>query len=107
MKLWRTFVRWIARKEISELAETYIAAMAEHTAFAERAAAGMQQQADLTNQLVQQTELCRRMAYAEGQMAGRQEMYDRINDIVCARTNGAGDYVSEEDLKRAKRGLIH
>jgi hypothetical protein len=52
-------------------------------------------------------ELAKRVAYAEGEMCGREAAMAEIDRIVAARTGGAGDYISEEDLKRARKGLLH
>lgn len=107
MNLWRRLVRFLAVKEIVALNCQWIEAMAEQTVMAEKAAAIMQSQADHAAKLVAQVELLKSQAFAEGQCAGRQEMHQRIELIVAARTHGTGDYVSPEDLAEAKKGLLH
>lgn len=83
MNLYRRFIRWLALDQITE---------AHANGYMECAAIA---------------ELQKRVAYAEGQVDGRQEMSDAIDRTVAARTMGMGDYISAEDLARAKRGMVH
>lgn len=84
---WKRLVRWLARDEIAQAYETG-SAMTQALA-------------------MQQAEMLAQAAFARGQCAGRQEMYDHISDQVTARTGGAPDFVMPEDLARAKKGLLH
>jgi hypothetical protein len=53
------------------------------------------------------SELAKRVAYAEGECAGRLAAMAEIDSVVAARTGAAGDYITEEDMKRARKGLLH
>lgn len=87
MDRWKRLVRWLARDEIAQAYETG-SAMTQALA-------------------MQQSEMLAQAAYANGQCAGRHEVMERLDAIVAARTAGFGDYISEDDLAKAKRGLVH
>lgn len=87
MKLFRRLIRWLAREEIAQAME-----------------AGSQMTQAIA---LQQAELLAQAAFANGQCHGRQEALDRLDAIVAARTAGFGDYINEDDLVKAKRGLLH
>jgi hypothetical protein len=53
------------------------------------------------------SELAKRVAYAEGECAGRISAMAEIDSVVAARTMGMGDVVMPEDLARAKKGMVH
>lgn len=83
MTFFRRFIRWLAQDEITR---------AHERGYKECAAIA---------------ELRKRVAYAEGQVDGRQEMSDAIDRTVAARTMGMGDYINAEDLASTKKGMIH
>ena len=90
---WSGFVCWLARHELQAAATQMDEIRAEVYRLG------------VDHALIVQMTRCQ--AYAEGQIAGRREMYDHLERIVAARTHGNGDFVSEEDLQKAKRGLLH
>lgn len=51
--------------------------------------------------------LHRQMACAQGEQAGIQRLNDELERLISARTGGCGDYINPEDLKTAKKGLLH
>jgi hypothetical protein len=52
-------------------------------------------------------ELAKRVAYAEGEVAGRQQALEQLHEVIAARTEGMGGIVTIDDLETAKRGLLH
>lgn len=47
------------------------------------------------------------MAYAAGQVSGPQEMLDQMDRIVGERTGNQPDFVTPEDIARARKGWLH
>jgi hypothetical protein len=86
-KLWLRLVRYLARHELHKAFEA--------GATAEKLNSAMQLQ------------MAQALIYSRGLAAGRDEMYECIARSVEERTGGMGDYVTPEDLKRAKKGLLH
>jgi hypothetical protein len=98
MLIFRRFVRWLARKEIAQAQNEAIALVAQ--------VGKPLDQLSITVSQVPLT-LISAQAFAEGQIAGREEMWDRLNAIVGERMGGAQDVVTSEDLARARKGLLH
>jgi hypothetical protein len=48
-----------------------------------------------------------RVAFAEGQIAGYRAGLEAVQRQIDARTHGLGDFANAEDVKRAKRGMLH
>lgn len=89
MTIWRRFVRFLAREELAAAEGATTAA--NHAAY----------------NAAYQIELREKMAYAQGEVAGQAAMLSQIADQVLERTGGCPDFVTEEDLKRARKGLLH
>lgn len=89
MTLWRTFVRWLARKDLAA------------------AEIARQELARAVYSVAAQAEALERTAFAHGELVGQQRMLDCIQQAVAARMGGGDDMVTPEDLARAKRGQIH
>ncbi len=89
MSWYRRLVRWLAREEMltAEIAK--------------------QESARLAYTATAQAELREKMAYAQGQMAGRQEMADCVLESVMQRMGGADDLVQPEDVATAKKAMLH
>jgi hypothetical protein len=52
-------------------------------------------------------ECVKRMAYAEGEVAGRAQAWAYMAEVIAERTGGPADYINPEDLARAKKGILH
>lgn len=83
MSLWRAFVRFICRREIES------AILAERR---ECAAAVL---------------LHRHADYMRGVKFGVEQAFGAVEASVRERMRGADDLVTEEDLRNAKRGMVH
>lgn len=83
MNLYRSLIRYLA---LDQITEAHAAGYKEGAAIAE---------------------LAKRVAYAEGECAGRLSAMAEIDSVVAARTMGMGDLVMPEDLARAKKGMLH
>lgn len=87
MKLWRTFVRWLARDEISQAYE-----------------AG----SSLTQAIaIQGAQILAQESFARGECEGRRQMSDDVERAVNERMGGGQDLISAEDIARAKKGIVH
>jgi hypothetical protein len=83
MNLYSRFLRYLARSEITQ---AHAAGYRECSTIAE---------------------LAKRVAYAEGEVAGRQQALEQLHEVISARTEGMGGIVTIYDLETAKRGLLH
>jgi hypothetical protein len=90
----RWLIRWLSRKEIAQTQSEAVALVTQ----ALKLPVAIDQM---------QLALAHARGFAEGQLVGRQEMWDHMSTIVGERTGGAQDVVTPEDLARARRGLLH
>lgn len=83
--LGRRFRAWLARDLIDEACRNVVVALESQREYRER------------------------HAYAAGQQEGRQEMWDKVVEQVDARMKYriGHDFVTPEDLRLAKKGLLH
>lgn len=86
-RLWRRIIRWLAREEI--------------------AAAASYERAALLVQIPPMQQKAFEAGMATGEIKGKNKAFDELDRIVCDRMSGASDYVTPEDIERAKRGMLH
>lgn len=83
----KALIRWLARKEISEAYEAGSA---------------------LGQVLAASDAMARcELAQARGVAEGQARAFDALEEAVRARMGGVVDFVMPEDIKRAKKGLLH
>lgn len=107
MSPWRRLIRFLAREELSELFGIYMKAITDHTKAAIQVEAQMKAQAEATAQLIAKIEHGKKLAYAEGELAGRQQAWDCMESVIAERTGGLPDYITQADLAAAKKNGIH
>jgi phosphoribosylaminoimidazole (AIR) synthetase len=99
MKWFHRLIYSLAKKQIEESLKKQL-----EESFA--AGCEMQRVAYVAGEITRM-ELVKSRAYAEGELAGQKQAWDEIEKIIDNRTNGLPDYVEPEDLRLAKKALIH
>lgn len=97
----RFLIRWLARKEIAQAYDEGFALAAQIAKTRE----AIDQAIVAANKLP--VAIDRAQSFAEGQLIGRQEMWDHLNDMVGERIGGCQDVITPEDLARARKGMVH
>jgi predicted component of type VI protein secretion system len=82
----KRLLRWICRQEIADACAEM--AMQAVTAEAMR-------------------EMREKLAHLRGMTEGSQAAFDAVEKAILERTGGLQDLVNMEDVRRAKKGLVH
>jgi predicted component of type VI protein secretion system len=82
----KRLLRWICRQEIAD------------------ACAEMAMQAVTAESM---REMREKLAHLRGMTEGSQAAFDAVEKAILERTGGLQDLVNMEDVRRAKKGLVH
>jgi hypothetical protein len=86
MTWWRRLVLYLAKRELASLREEFAAACVQ---------AGLEASgAELR-------------AFLKGHAAGCQQAMDEVNRVVSERMGGAVDFINPEDVRQARKGMLH